>query len=98
MNKELSALAEISSKPLEELSKEEMARLVIPFLDMTQLKLKCTTHEPFSPLQLNSRYPEDEETNTTAKLLREWGLLKNPFDHGLDMMKLALRQSIGRLI
>lgn len=42
--------------------------------------------------------PEDEETNTTAKLLREWGLLKNPFDHGLDMMKLALRQSIGRLI
>lgn len=29
MNKELSALAKISSKPLEELSKEEMARLII---------------------------------------------------------------------
>lgn len=67
MNKELSALAEISSKPLEELSKEEMARLVIPFLDMTQLKLKCTTHEPFSPLQLNSRYP----TDVNAKLRRQ---------------------------
>jgi len=56
MNKELSVLAEISSKPLEELSKEEMARLIIPFLDMKQLKLKRATHEPFSPLQLNNQY------------------------------------------
>jgi len=67
MNKELSVLAEISSKPLEELSKEEMARLVIPFLDMTRLKLKCTTHEPFSPLQLNNQYL----TNINAKLRRQ---------------------------
>lgn len=62
MNEELSVLAEISSKPLGELSKEEMARLVIPFLDMTRLKLKCTTHEPFSPLKLNNRYPTDVNT------------------------------------
>lgn len=62
MNEELSVLAEISSKPLGELSKEEMARLVIPFLDMTRLKLKCTTHEPFSPLKLNNQYPTDVNT------------------------------------
>ena len=67
MNEELSVLAEISSKPLGELSKEEMARLIIPFLDMTQLKLRGTTHEPFSPLQLNSQYL----TNINAKLRRQ---------------------------
>jgi len=67
MNKELSALAEISSKPLEELSKEEMARLVIPFLEMKQLKLRCTTHEPFSPLKLNDWYL----TDINAKLKRQ---------------------------
>jgi len=67
MNEELSVLAEISSKPLGELLKEEMARLVIPFLDMTRLKLKCTTHEPFSPLKLNNQYPTDVNMARDAK-------------------------------
>lgn len=46
---------------------------------------------PFGPM-------EDEENDTAIKLLGKWGLLKNPFDYRLDMMKLALRQGVGRLI
>lgn len=46
---------------------------------------------PFGPM-------EDEENDTAIRLLSRWGLLKNSFDYRLDMMKLALRQGIGRLI
>lgn len=66
MNEELSALAEISSKPLEELSKEEMARLVIPFLDTQQLKSKNTIKGLFSPLRPDNQYL----TDTNIKELR----------------------------
>jgi ATP-dependent DNA helicase DinG len=46
---------------------------------------------PFGPM-------EDEENDTAIRMLTKWGLLKNPFDYRLDMMKLALRQGVGRLI
>jgi len=41
---------------------------------------------------------ENEETETTIKLLKGWRMLNDPFKHRLEMMKLSLRQGIGRLI
>jgi|CZCB01.1.fsa_nt_gi ATP-dependent DNA helicase DinG len=46
---------------------------------------------PFGPM-------ENEETETTIKLLKGWRMLNDPFKHRLEMMKLSLRQGIGRLI
>lgn len=42
--------------------------------------------------------PEDEEMNRTVRLLQKWDSIKDPFGYSLGMMKLSLRQGIGRLL
>jgi len=55
MNEELSVLAKISSKPLEELSKEEMARLIIRE-KRALLQLASDTLDIFLGISYNLEY------------------------------------------